>query len=168
MCDLKQQLSFCFQIQTRNKIPSPLEFSKKNVSVFWGAIQQSKKKLHTQKKQGSQLKQQILKNFRFSSLQFVCYTKTFFSQTKNSLSFLFFRKRDDFTWMHQTAPKETVEGLWERPKNSGMWVPPQNSWCFSWQHWLWGTPLDTSALLNPPPPSKQWVEFSLGFHLNMF
>ena len=83
----------------------------KNVSVFWGAIQQSKKKLHTQKKQGSQLKQQILKNFRFCSLQFVCYTKTFFSQTKNSLSFLFFRKRDDFTWMHQTAPKETVEGL---------------------------------------------------------
>ena len=110
MCDLKQQLSFCFQIQTRNKIPSPLEFSKKRFCILGSHSTEQKKTSHT-KKQGSQLKQQILKNFRFCSLQFVCYTKTFFSQTKNSLSFLFFRKRDDFTWMHQTAPKETVEGL---------------------------------------------------------
>ena len=122
-----------------------------NLKKFWGKFNYMTKKLSRSKYASLTL-----------SLQFVCYTKTFFSQTKNSLSFLFFRKRDAFTWMHQTAPKETVEGLWERPKNSGMWVPPQNSWCFSWRHWLWGTPLDTSALLNAPPPLKIVSRIFLG------
>ena len=73
------------------KFLPPLEFSKKRFFILV-SYSTDQKKLHTQKKQGSQLKQQILKNFRFCSLQFVCYTKTYFSKTKDSLSFFFFGK----------------------------------------------------------------------------
>jgi len=69
------------------------------------------KKLHTQKKTRFSIKTTNFEKLQVLRLQFVCYTKTYFSQTKDSLSFFFFGKEMLLPGCIRPPPKETVEGL---------------------------------------------------------